>query len=107
MIRALIALSALAMAGDASAQVIKAPAGAVEGKAVRGVSVFKGIPFAQPPIGPLRWKAPVALAPWQGVRKPARGDLGGLPHPQHLDAGECEECAGVRLAARRRAHHRL
>jgi para-nitrobenzyl esterase len=69
MIRALIALSALAMAGDASAQVIKAPAGAVEGKAVRGVSVFKGIPFAQPPIGPLRWKAPVALAPWQGVRK--------------------------------------
>lgn len=33
------------------------------------VTVFKGIPFAAPPVGPLRWHAPQPAAPWQGVRK--------------------------------------
>jgi para-nitrobenzyl esterase len=33
------------------------------------VRVFKGIPFAAPPVGNLRWHAPQALARWEGVRK--------------------------------------
>lgn len=33
-----------------------------------GVRVFKGIPFAQPPVGGLRWRPPQAPAPWDGVR---------------------------------------
>jgi para-nitrobenzyl esterase len=33
------------------------------------LSVFKGIPFAAPPVGALRWKPPEAVAPWAGVRK--------------------------------------
>ena len=33
------------------------------------VSVFKGIPFAEPPVGPLRWKAPQPIKPWEGVYK--------------------------------------
>jgi para-nitrobenzyl esterase len=36
--------------------------------AVAGVTVFKGIPFAAPPVGELRWKAPQPVAPWKGVR---------------------------------------
>ena len=31
--------------------------------------MFKGIPFAAPPVGPLRWKAPQPAAKWDGVRK--------------------------------------
>lgn len=31
--------------------------------------VFKGVPYAAPPVGPLRWKAPGPVAPWTGVRK--------------------------------------
>jgi len=48
----------------------------VEGGLVSGVpgrnpslTVFKGIPFAAPPVGPLRWRAPQPLQPWDGVRK--------------------------------------
>ena len=53
----------------AASPVLEAPAGTLEGKSVGKVREFKGIPFAQPPVGPLRWKAPQPLPTWQGVRK--------------------------------------
>ena len=34
-----------------------------------GVRVYKGIPYAAPPVGELRWKAPKAPASWQGVKQ--------------------------------------
>ena len=47
----------------------------VESGLLRGVpgnnrmfSVFKGIPYAAPPVGGLRWKAPQPVEPWEGVR---------------------------------------
>ena len=33
------------------------------------VTVFKGIPFAAPPVGNLRWKAPQPVKPWKGVKE--------------------------------------
>ena len=33
-----------------------------------GIREFRGIPFAAPPVGPLRWKAPQAVIPWSGVK---------------------------------------
>lgn len=35
---------------------------------VPGVTVYKGIPYAAPPVGELRWQAPQAVKPWEGVR---------------------------------------
>ena len=49
--------------------VVKAPAGAVEGKIEGNLRVFKGIPFALPPVRERRWKAPSPMPPWKGVRK--------------------------------------
>src|SRR6476620_6898240 len=33
------------------------------------VRAYKGIPFAAPPVGDLRWRAPQPVVPWQGVRE--------------------------------------
>jgi para-nitrobenzyl esterase len=43
--------------------------GIVEGLSSSGIDIFRGIPFAQPPVGDLRWKAPQPVKNWEGVRK--------------------------------------
>jgi para-nitrobenzyl esterase len=49
--------------------IVNAPAGDVEGLSEGGLLVFKGIPYAEPPLGQGRWKPPVAKPRWSGVRK--------------------------------------
>ena len=52
-----------------SAPVIRTRDGAVQGLTLTsGVRAFRGIPFAAPPVGELRWRPPQASAGWQGVR---------------------------------------
>ena len=69
-IAVLLIASAVIGLGTASAQV-KTESGAVEGTTSPDarVRIYRGIPFAAPPVGELRWKAPRPVAPWQGVRK--------------------------------------
>jgi para-nitrobenzyl esterase len=43
--------------------------GAVHGSATADVVSFKGIPYAEPPVGPLRWRMPQPVKPWEGVRE--------------------------------------
>ncbi|WP_374470983.1 carboxylesterase/lipase family protein [Phenylobacterium sp.] len=64
---ALLALTA-SVADARPAPVVRAPAGAVEGEALGEVHAFRGIRYAAPPLGPLRWRPPAPLAPWAGVR---------------------------------------
>lgn len=47
---------------------VKVDGGIVRGVASENMTVFKGIPFAAPPTGDLRWKAPQPVVPWNGVR---------------------------------------
>ena len=42
--------------------------GTVQGISQQGIAIFKGIPFAAPPTGPLRWRPPQPPAAWSGVR---------------------------------------
>ncbi len=48
---------------------VKTQYGVLEGFEEDGVKKFLGVPFAQPPVGELRWKAPQAVQPWEGVRQ--------------------------------------
>jgi para-nitrobenzyl esterase len=56
------------LGSPASAAVIATESGPVEGVRENGIEVFKGLPFAAPPIGPLRWRAPEMPASWSGIR---------------------------------------
>jgi len=47
---------------------VEVAGGIVEGVVQDDIVTFKGIPFAAPPIGELRWKAPQPVVPWQGVK---------------------------------------
>ena len=85
---------------------MKIAGGTIEGAVADGVSSFKGIPFAEPPVGDLRWRPPQPVKPWTGVKTtteyghdcaqlPFPGDAaplghaarGGLPRAQRLAAG--------------------
>ena len=66
------------------------------------VRTFKGIPFAAPPVGPLRWKAPQPPVPWTGVRKAseygARCMQGNIYSDMIFhDSGPSEDCLYLNL----------
>jgi para-nitrobenzyl esterase len=66
--------TALLLLGTAAARAqepLRVTGGQISGTATPdgAVRVFRGIPFAAPPVGELRWKAPQPVVPWSGVRK--------------------------------------
>ena len=48
--------------------IVETAAGRVRGAEQDGVAAFKGIPYAAPPFGELRFAAPAAVRPWAGER---------------------------------------
>ena len=73
------------------------------------IRVFKGIPFAAPPVGALRWKAPQPVAHWDGVRKAEefgpRCMQGGRGNQQPAPSEDClylNVWTGAKSAAERR-----
>lgn len=69
---ALAACLAVPVAAHAAPVVIEAPAGAARGTADDGLRVFKGLPFALPPVGERRWRPPAEMPRWEGVRDATR-----------------------------------
>jgi para-nitrobenzyl esterase len=68
-------LAGLAAVGVGAAQqtttVVRVDSGQLQGVVEDGVVSYKGIPFAAPPVGDLRWRPPQPVAPWTGVRQAA------------------------------------
>jgi para-nitrobenzyl esterase len=69
---ALAACLAIPAGARATPVVIEAPAGAARGTADDGLRVFKGLPFALPPVGERRWRPPAEMPAWEGVRDATR-----------------------------------
>jgi len=62
-------LAPVALIAASSAPQIKTHLGTIEGKDDGKVKSFLGVPYATPPVGDLRWKAPQPIAKWVGVKK--------------------------------------
>jgi para-nitrobenzyl esterase len=60
--------AAPAAAADRAAEVVKVEGGQIRGRVAGDVLSFKGIPFAAPPVGDLRWRSPQPVRAWSGVR---------------------------------------
>ncbi len=90
----LVTMFATLAAGLASAQSpapVKVEGGSVQGTNEDGLTVYRGIPFAAPPVGELRWRAPQPVVPWEGIRetvKFAPGPIQGGNPP----SGKSEDC---------------
>ena len=46
---------------------VKTANGLVEGSTEKDLRIYRGIPFAAPPVGDLRWKAPQPVQNWSGI----------------------------------------
>ena len=71
-----LAILCVCLVGPATAAIEQADVtgGKVRGTVDNGVAAFKGIPFAAPPVGDLRWQAPRAVIPWSGVKQTTASD---------------------------------
>ncbi|HEY5327952.1 MAG TPA: carboxylesterase family protein [Mucilaginibacter sp.] len=70
---------------------VKVEGGLLQGTSENGLNVYKGIPFAAPPVGELRWRAPQPSAKWEGIKQvtkfaPAPMQGGNPP------SGKSEDC---------------
>lgn len=63
----LLLIGACATSAGAQTQV-QTESGALQGVIENGVTVYRGIPFAAPPVDDLRWRAPAPAPRWQGIR---------------------------------------
>jgi para-nitrobenzyl esterase len=47
---------------------VKVKEGLIQGTFENGLAIYKGVPFAAPPVGELRWRVPQPAAKWDGIR---------------------------------------
>ena len=59
--------------------------GRLKGRREGVVTVFKGIPYAEPPVGPLRFQAPRPVKPWKGTRDALQFGMASIQTPFPLE----------------------
>jgi para-nitrobenzyl esterase len=56
------------VSGQTAGTIVSVEGGSISGTSEQGVRVYKGIPYAAPPVGSLRWKPPQPVASWNGMK---------------------------------------
>lgn len=92
---ALLSVSALLAATSPFETVVKIDSGLVSGSGT-SVRSYKGIPFAAPPVGDLRWKPPQPAKPWKGIRV-SKSYPAICPQFQFLPGAQSEDCLGLNV----------
>lgn len=101
-----VAAAGISAAAGADPLKIKTQQGKIHGKLINDGKVrgFLGIPYAAPPVGELRWKAPEPHAPWKGVRDAT--NYGAHCAQNHVfddmifqDSGQSEDCLYLNVYA--------
>jgi para-nitrobenzyl esterase len=78
--------------------IVRTPSGALRGESSDGVRVFRGVPFAEPPIGPLRFLPTEKVAPWKGERDATKFAAAPMQHKQ-LEVPHSEDCLYLNIWA--------
>lgn len=87
-----------ALAEPESAPVAQTSLGKLRGMREGGNTVFRGVPFAEPPVGPLRFRAPQPVSPWKGVREATRFAAAAM-QPGSNEVSQSEDCLYLNIWA--------
>src|SRR5487761_1244277 len=90
--RATLAAALPSIAAAAAAAPVRTQSGWIQGSAEDGLTVYRGIPFAAPPIGRLRWRAPQPAAKWDGTRQAAKFAPGCMQATRPNGPAVSEDC---------------
>ncbi|MFD2034424.1 carboxylesterase/lipase family protein [Belliella marina] len=84
-------LVATSSCSEKDLSLVKVEEGILQGKTENDLVVFKGIPFAAPPVGELRWRSPQPAAEWEGIKQVS--EFAPSPYqPGNPPAGKSEDC---------------
>jgi para-nitrobenzyl esterase len=94
----LVACQAIGWASFSSAQdIVSIDTGRLQGSTQAGVVSFKGIPFAAPPVGQLRWRPPQPAASWHGVRHATQFGHDCMQVPSIFSNSPSEDCLYINV----------
>ena len=99
--------AAAILTAESPSPVVKIDSGRVRGVISGDVGIFKGIPYAEPPVGNLRWRPPQPVQPWNGIRAAEQfgHDCMQLPFPNDaapLRTQPSEDCLYINVWAPRK-----
>jgi para-nitrobenzyl esterase len=77
---------------------VAAPCGTLGGEQSSGVNIFRGVPFAEPPVGPLRFRPTARAKPWNGVRDATRFAAAAM-QPNQPAIEQSEDCLYLNIWA--------
>ncbi|WP_456294800.1 carboxylesterase family protein [Vibrio sp. AK197] len=98
-------MSSIAFSSGATpSPITETESGQVQGITQEGINIYRGIPFAEPPIGSLRWHAPQPKMPWPGIYQATEFSHDCMQKPFPSDAAPLgtepdEDCLGLNVWA--------